>query len=96
MVKDEHPIAGVALFPASFSGLEKISRMGFERVDIPREWLKSWLKNTSAPRDGEINLQVDLMLMEKLRERLAEQKGRHQGGSKWIGTAGTSPWRLWL
>lgn len=30
-------------------------------------------------------------LMEKLRERLAEQKGRHQGGSKWIGTAGTSP-----
>ena len=30
-------------------------------------------------------------LMEKLKERLAEQKGRHQGGSKWIGTAGTSP-----
>ena len=29
--------------------------------------------------------------METLRERLAEQKGRHQGGSKWIGTAGTSP-----
>src|ERR1700727_1592144 len=30
-------------------------------------------------------------LMETLRQRLAEQKGRHQGGSKWIGTAGTSP-----
>src|SRR5437879_12653471 len=29
--------------------------------------------------------------METLRQRLAEQKGRHQGGSKWIGTAGTSP-----
>ena len=29
--------------------------------------------------------------METLRERLREQKGRHQGGSKWIGTAGTSP-----
>ena len=31
-------------------------------------------------------------LMETLRKRLAEQKGRHQGGSKWIGTAGTSPY----
>src|SRR5579862_5054940 len=30
-------------------------------------------------------------LMETLRQRLAEQKGRHEGGSKWIGTAGTSP-----
>src|SRR6202030_2467970 len=30
-------------------------------------------------------------LMETLAKRLAEQKGRHQGGSKWIGTAGTSP-----
>src|SRR6185503_1176524 len=30
-------------------------------------------------------------IMEALRERLEEQKGRHQGGSKWIGTAGTSP-----
>src|SRR4029077_16192969 len=30
-------------------------------------------------------------LLETLRKRLAEQKGRHQGGSKWIGTAGTSP-----
>jgi len=31
-------------------------------------------------------------LLETLRQRLAEQKGRHQGGSKWIGTAGTSPY----
>jgi uncharacterized protein with von Willebrand factor type A (vWA) domain len=30
-------------------------------------------------------------LMETLRKRLEEQKGRHEGGSKWIGTAGTSP-----
>src|SRR3546814_11344458 len=30
--------------------------------------------------------------METLRQRLAEQRGRHQGGSKWIGTAGTSPY----
>src|SRR5260370_6728964 len=30
-------------------------------------------------------------LMETLRQRLKEQKGRHQGGNKWIGTAGTSP-----
>ena len=34
--------------------------------------------------------------METLRQRLAEQQGRHQGGSKWIGTAGTSPSALWL
>jgi uncharacterized protein with von Willebrand factor type A (vWA) domain len=31
-------------------------------------------------------------LLETLKERLKEQKGRHQGGSKWIGTAGTSPY----
>ena len=29
--------------------------------------------------------------MERLKQRLVEQKGRYQGGSKWIGTAGTSP-----
>ena len=31
-------------------------------------------------------------IMEELKKRLAEQKGRHQGGNKWIGTAGTSPY----
>ena len=31
-------------------------------------------------------------IMEELKKRLAEQKGRHQGGSKWIGTGGTSPY----
>ncbi|KAK0329313.1 hypothetical protein LTR94_037331, partial [Friedmanniomyces endolithicus] len=30
-------------------------------------------------------------IMKTLKERLEEQKGRHQGGSKWIGTGGTSP-----
>ncbi len=30
-------------------------------------------------------------LLETLKKRLAEQKGRHQGGTKWIGTGGTSP-----
>ena len=34
---------------------------------------------------------VEDSVLEDLRQRLAEQKGRHQGGSKWVGTAGTSP-----
>ncbi|MCA3131058.1 MAG: VWA domain-containing protein [Rhodocyclaceae bacterium] len=62
-------------------------------AQIPAEWLR---------RQAELNLTDEEKaaiqalggwekLMETLRQRLEEQKGRHQGGSKWIGTAGTSP-----
>ena len=62
-------------------------------TDIPEEWLKKlaerWLSD-------EEKATIEALggwdkIMETLRQRLDEQKGRHQGGSKWIGTAGTSP-----
>ena len=95
MVKDERHLDRYdRAFSASFSGLEKISTDEvLNAVDIPREWLEKLAEKHLSPEEmAEIQSAGGFdKLMEKLRERLAEQKGRHQGGSKWIGTAGTSP-----
>src|SRR3546814_20525390 len=61
---------------------------------MPEEWLR---KLAELYLSEEEKAQVKALggwekLMETLRQRLAEQRGRHQGGSKWIGTAGTSPY----
>jgi uncharacterized protein with von Willebrand factor type A (vWA) domain len=72
---------------------------GFEKVDdsltaeIPEEWLK---KLTEKFLTEEEKAQIEAMggfekLMQTLQERLKEQKERHEGGNKWIGTGGTSP-----
>ncbi len=94
MVKDERHLDRYdRAFSASFSGLEKISTDEvLNAVDIPREWLEKLAEKHLSPEEmAEIQSAGGFdKLMEKLRERLAEQKGRHQGGSKWIGTAGTS------
>src|SRR6266513_2363738 len=62
-------------------------------AEIPVEWLKKLAERYLTEEEKK---QIEAMggldkLLEMLRKRLAEQKGRHQGGSKWIGTAGTSP-----
>ena len=62
-------------------------------AEIPAEWLKKLAEKYLTEEEKK---QIEAMggldkLLELLRKRLAEQKGRHQGGSKWIGTAGTSP-----
>src|SRR3954447_776465 len=62
-------------------------------VEIPTEWLKKLAEKYLTEEEKKM---VEAMggldkLLETLRQRMAEQKGRHQGGSKWIGTAGTSP-----
>ena len=94
MVKDERHLDRYdRAFSASFSGLEKISTDEvLNAVDIPREWLEKLAEKHLSPEEmAEIQSAGGFdKLMEKLRERLAEQKGRHQGGRKWIGTAGTS------
>ena len=63
-----------------------------DKADIPAEWLKKLAEKYLTEEEKK---QIEAMgwdkLMETLRKRLEEQKGRHQGGSKWIGTAGTSP-----
>ena len=95
MVKDERNIDKFdRAFAATFKGLEEISmEQVLEAVDIPGDWLKKMAeKHLSEEEKAEIEALGGFeKLMETLRERLKEQEGRHQGGSKWIGTAGTSP-----
>ncbi|MFN3208531.1 MAG: vWA domain-containing protein [Roseovarius sp.] len=95
MVKDERMIDRFdRAFAASFDGLEAISNDDvLEAVDIPREWLEKLAeKHLTEEERAEIEALGGFdKLMETLKERLKEQQGRHQGGSKWIGTAGTSP-----
>jgi uncharacterized protein len=62
-------------------------------VVIPAEWLKKLAEKLLTEEEKK---QIEALggwdkLMETLKKRLEEQKGRHQGGGKWIGTAGTSP-----
>jgi len=95
MVKDERNIDKFdRAFAASFKGLEDISfEKVMEAVDIPADWLKKMAeKHLTDEEKAEIEAMGGFeKLMETLRERLKEQEKRHQGGSKWIGTAGTSP-----
>lgn len=62
-------------------------------VDLPEAWLRRLAeKHLSAEEMARITGSGSFeAIMKALAERLAEQQGRHQGGSKWIGTAGTSP-----
>jgi uncharacterized protein with von Willebrand factor type A (vWA) domain len=62
-------------------------------TQIPEDWLR---RNAELLLSDEEKAMIEALggwdkLMETLRKRLEEQRGRHQGGSKWIGTAGTSP-----
>ncbi|WP_425082964.1 vWA domain-containing protein [Ruegeria profundi] len=95
MVKDERNIDKFdRAFAASFEGLGEISfDQVLEAVDIPAVWLaKMAEKHLSDEEKAEIEALGGFdKLMDTLRERLKEQQGRHQGGNKWIGTAGTSP-----
>ncbi|MGB4788967.1 MAG: VWA domain-containing protein [Lentibacter algarum] len=95
MVKDERHIDRFdRAFSHSFKGLEDLP-LGdvLEAVDIPADWLEKLAeKHLSAEERAEIeSLGGFDKLMETLKERLKEQESRHQGGNKWIGTAGTSP-----
>nr|RDS96525.1 VWA domain-containing protein [Cereibacter sphaeroides f. sp. denitrificans] len=95
MVKDERHLDRFdRAFAESFHGLETITADEvLAAVDLPREWLEKLAEKHLSPEErAEIAALGGFdKLMETLKERLAEQKGRHQGGSKWIGTAGTSP-----
>jgi uncharacterized protein with von Willebrand factor type A (vWA) domain len=95
MVKDERNIDKFDLaFAKTFEGLENISfDQVIEAVDLPAEWLTQMAeKHLSKEEMDEIKALGGFeKLMETLKERLKEQKERHEGGSKWIGTKGTSP-----
>ncbi len=92
LVKDESLFDRFdTIFAAHFSGIEE----AFEALlaEVPEEWLRhqAELVLTDAERAEIEALGGFEKLMEALRERLEEQDERHEGGNKWIGTAGTSP-----
>jgi uncharacterized protein with von Willebrand factor type A (vWA) domain len=92
LVKDERNLDKFdRVFGHVFKGLESTSEA--LTTDIPAEWLKKLAeKYLSEEERKEIEAIGGLdKLLELLRQRMREQKGRHQGGKKWIGTAGTSP-----
>jgi uncharacterized protein with von Willebrand factor type A (vWA) domain len=95
MVKDERNIDKFdRAFAATFEGLEAIPNSAvMEAVDIPEDWLRKMSeKHLSAEEKAEIEALGGFeKLMETLKQRLEEQQGRHEGGNKWVGTGGTSP-----
>ena len=92
LIKDErHFDRFDKVFGEYVSGLQNL----FDEVigDIPEEWLR---KEAERLFSEEEKKEIEALggwdeIMETLRKRLEVQKGRHQGGSKWIGTGGTSP-----
>jgi len=97
LVKDERHLDRFDLvFGQVFRGLEAASSAepgGPAARVLPDEWLRRMAEKHLTPEERS---QIEALggfdtLMDTLRQRLNEQQGRHQGGSKWIGTAGTSP-----
>ena len=92
LVKDERHLDRFdRVFGHVFKGLEPAE--GDMQTEIPEEWLRKLTEKHLSEEDKALieSLGGWEKLMETLRQRLAEQEKRHQGGSKWIGTAGTSP-----
>ncbi|MCW5730468.1 MAG: VWA domain-containing protein [Alphaproteobacteria bacterium] len=92
LVKDERNLDKFdRVFGKCFNGLEFLSEE--TTAEIPEEWLRKLAEKVLTEDEKKM---IEALggwekLMETLKKRLEEQKGRHQGGSKWIGTAGTSP-----
>jgi uncharacterized protein with von Willebrand factor type A (vWA) domain len=92
LVKDErHYDRFDMVFAAHFKGAQDLFSL-LER-ELPPDWLaKMAERELSDAEKAEIEALGGWdKLMETLKKRLEEQQGRHQGGNKWIGTAGTSP-----
>jgi uncharacterized protein with von Willebrand factor type A (vWA) domain len=90
LVKDEkHYDKFDRAFAAYFKGVEMIADFTKE---VPLEWLRKNLELNLSPEElAKIQKLGWDELMETLKKRFEEQKERHEGGSKWIGTGGTSP-----
>jgi uncharacterized protein with von Willebrand factor type A (vWA) domain len=91
LVKDEALFDRYDLaFATYFKGVDAIFDI---RAEIPEEWLRKEFEKLLSPEE---KAKIEALggwdkLMETFKQRLAEQKSRHAGGSKWIGTGGTSP-----
>ena len=92
LVKDErHYDKFDRAFAAYFKGIENLDQH-IEAL-IPDEWLRKEFERSLSPEEREQIKSLGGLdkLIEAFKERLEEQKGKHQGGNKWIGTGGTSP-----
>ena len=93
LVKDERHLDRFdQVFAHVFKGLDLMQ--GTVEAEIPEEWLRTV---SELYLSDEEKAKIEALggwdkIMEELRKRLEEQKGRHQGGNKWIGTGGTSPY----
>ncbi|MGV6801254.1 MAG: vWA domain-containing protein [bacterium] len=94
LVKDERNLDKFdRIFGTVFKGLEHLDDDFLPEADIPEDWLRAL---TEKYLSEEEKREIEALggwdkLMETLKKRLEEQQKRHQGGSKWIGTGGTSP-----
>ena len=94
LVKDEkHYDRFDQVFGKVFAGIETVGAGEEPSLDVPEDWLR--LLNEKYLTDEE-KAQIEALggfdkLMETLKQRLEEQQGRHEGGNKWVGTGGTSP-----
>jgi uncharacterized protein len=80
------------VFNKVFKGL--LTSYGTANADIPEDWLKAVAEKFLSPEEMEAIKSLGSWeeIMETLKKRLEEQEKRHQGGNKWIGTGGTSPY----
>lgn len=93
LVKDERNIDKFdRVFGHVFKGLDTMAD-AVNAQDLPEEWLRKMSEKFLSPEEmAEIEAMGGFeKLMETLKQRLEEQKKRHEGGNKWIGTGGTSP-----
>ncbi|CAM2142917.1 VWA domain-containing protein [Pararobbsia alpina] len=94
LIKDEkHYDKFDQAFGAYFNGVTSLLEAGLDASDIPLDWLKKRLERELSPEE---KAQIEAMggldkLLDRMKELLDEQKERHEGGNKWIGTGGTSP-----
>ena len=85
------------VFAHHFQGAELPDVEGLEIDEMARALLDQWLKDPKAMADAlgmdedQLNRMTPEELIEYFKKRLNDQDGRHDGGSKWIGTGGTSP-----
>lgn len=95
LVKDERYLDKFdQVFGHCFKGIETVGgENGVDAMDLPEEWLRKLAEKMLTEEEKK---EIEALggwekLMETLKKRLEEQEKRHQGGSKWVGTAGTSP-----
>jgi uncharacterized protein len=93
LVKDEALLDRFdQVFNKVFKGL--LSEFGNTQAEIPEEWLKAVAEKFLTPEEMEAIKSLGSWdeIMETLKKRLEEQQKRHEGGNKWVGTGGTSPY----